>query len=63
MNVTKTFEDYINHGISPYGAVLNTMDDIIIRTTRYGYKRGRMLAELRNCYRAFSNKNNPPRKI
>lgn len=52
MNVTKTFEDYLAHGITPYGACLNTLDDIAIRLR--GTARRRAEETLRMVYKEYA---------
>lgn len=52
MKIRETFKDYINHGITPYGACLNTLDDISIRM--HGMARRRAEETLIMVYREYA---------
>lgn len=52
MKIRKTFKDYLDHGITPYGACLNTLDDIAMRL--HGIARRRAEETLIAVYREYS---------
>lgn len=52
MNVTKTFKNYLAHGITPYGSCLNTLDDI--RILLHGTARRRAEETLRLVYKEYA---------
>lgn len=52
MKIRKTFEDYLAHGITPYGACLNTLDDIAVLFR--GAARRRAEETLRLVYKEYA---------
>ena len=50
--VTLLFKDYIAHGVTPYGACLNTAEDIAIRACSSA-NRNECLDALRRTYKDF----------
>lgn len=50
--VASLFTDYVRHGISPYGACLNTADDISM-LARNRANRNECLDALRKTYKEF----------